>query len=78
MVSYLRAVEHHAKIYIRSMQNGTKEPVVNLFGPCSRIKDFFLLCVQVYSESPKEECLTYGEVMSATSLNEHIIVCKKG
>ena len=87
-VSYLRAVVHHAKIYIRPMQKNLslepiKEPVSGdsiwysgrlFYAPLFII----ILCVQVYSEPPKEKCLTCGERVSVTSLREHIVVCKRG
>ena len=77
-VSYLRAVVHHAKIYIRPMQKDLSlepinEPVVNLCGPCSGIKDFSL-CVQSH---PKRNALHVVR-WCLTSLREHIVVCKKG
>jgi hypothetical protein len=60
--SYLRAVVHHAKIYVRPLQRDLSlDPV----------KD------EAFSEPPKEECLTCGKMVSLTSLREHVVGCKR-
>ena len=67
-VSYLRAVVHHAKIYIKPMQRDlslepVKEEVSALLSLNTNSKDFSF---QVYTDPPKESCLNCGTQVTLT------------
>ena len=81
-VSYLRAVVHHAKVYIRPMQKDLsleplKEPVSNCYLSYDLRSVLMSILIQSFLNPPKEQCLTCGQMVSVTSLREHIVTCKQ-
>jgi hypothetical protein len=61
-VAYLRAVVHHAKIYIRPMQRDLcLDPVKE----------------EACTDPPKEPCLKCGALVTVMSLREHMVMCKR-
>ena len=62
-VTYLRAVVHHAKIYVRPLQQDLSlDPVEDEVKPLLDL--------------PRESCIKCGEKVLVTALKEHIATCK--
>jgi hypothetical protein len=79
-VMYLRAVVHHATVYIRPLQRDisleveSPQPVSE--NVCIIIM-IHVIVLQSLSVGPLEKCLLCGDMVSVTALREHMVECER-